>query len=243
MADDFDAYLDTLNGAEVESARKALERSRQEAIVNYTDWARHFELVRRNFTAAEGLFGTIAGKVMNWKINPSYLMSSDAEGYQFECGIYRKDMYTEETDKRLMVSCARLGDERTLRFEYPIMNSDVPHDLVGLENLDQKLLTAKRTEPLIAKLSEADIRFKLFTRGNAQQTYRYAKLGFLYEHNLADTCKAIFKMMNSADPSAWESGLGLIIPVGDYSIRRGNMMSRTDDNNLPQDIDPKWRNG
>jgi hypothetical protein len=243
MADDFDDFLIALNEVEIDAERKEVVRFKQEAIANYTDWASHFELVKRNFTETYNLFGTIADKVANWRKKWGDVMKSDLEGYRFETGIYRYSMTAEMSDKLLEVDCCGLGDERLLRFGYVRNDSEVPEMLVGLENLSERLLTPKNTEPLIAKLSTGMLGFRLYAPCGNLVTNKNVGIGYLYEHSLADACKELFKMMSTTNPATWETGLGLIIPEGEYSIRRTNFMSMLDDNTILPENDPRWRNG
>jgi hypothetical protein len=197
------------------------------------------------------------------------VLTNRYEGYRFKAELSRYDAYLEEKDKSLTVETGFIGSEKDL---LPV-NKDFNHypELSGIGLLNPAFITISKTAPLIKKLEEAKIGFTLERDGIKFE--RSVGLGFLYEHNLDEVCKELFMLMNGPieeDYGVDKSGLyipgrekkfvearmgiisvpegdeprrGIIIPAGDYRIRRTNFQRGVDDNTIAHADDPQWRNG
>jgi hypothetical protein len=244
MTNDFSRYLKELD------SREKLEKETAEnmAIGNYTEWASHFELLKRNFQETDELFNEIGRTVTNWKPGDYSRggwgsLGWDSEyGYFFSTSIERIDPATKVEDKTISLRFSLeenhrrgIGDERSIY----IPNSEVKAELVGLDRLKTAdRFTESNTRLLLSKLDDCILRVDVApSRHNSYSVRR--KVGYLYEHNLADDCRQLFMKMNEEKIS--QDVIETIFPPGDYTRRTGNILLQND-NDIVHAEDPKWRN-
>jgi hypothetical protein len=258
MAEDFDRLLKEIDGEEKIKRKIGEDRVRDEitgeaakASANYNDWLWHFEMLESQFKETHELFVRIQQSVTNWEISRdnyffinSYSDPAIKELY-YSTGISRNDLYNSERKATLTVSLPMMRDFREKKpgaISQARLRSEGSALLTMLK--DSKETTAE-TERWITSLNKLNLEFNLYYRGyESPGASRAAGIGFLYDHNLADTCKEIFKMMNDDGIKCfdWRDQLKTLVPDGDYRLRRGNQISQLDDNIIVPKTDPNWRN-
>jgi hypothetical protein len=264
MAEDFDAYIASLKNREAEAKRADSEKNKTGAILNYNDWAWHFEFLKKQFTEAYDLFGELGTTVPNWQREEIYVPSDwrnvrqvtgpimlddrcqyynlgdKLEGYSFETAISRFNSYSEKMDRKITVSAGPIGSERPFFWDEPINLST----LKGLETVNPENLTLSRARVIIKKLTDSRLKFRLEYKGwDVSKSVEY---GALYEHDLVDICKDLFVFMSQDEirlnETVMKGGLERMIPKSS-SIRRGNQVNMlVDDNLIVHESDSEWRN-
>jgi hypothetical protein len=110
------------------------------------------------------------------------------------------------------------------------------------EVVGSKRLTISKSKKLIESLDDCDIEFKIWYNSYVEEdceedNWRSLGIGYLYEHNLTDICKDIFKEITSDNAGERLETMD-VFPKGDYPRRN------PDDNNIhPAMRDTRWNNG
>jgi hypothetical protein len=256
MTDDFDDLLRQLDSEEQERKRVSIENINEQiraeaamASANYDDWLRHYELLNSQFREAHELFGRIEKSVTNWSrwvVYDTYFKKSSGM-LEFSTGLQFYDRFDSERRTILTVSLPKITDVSIRKPDElgPAELNAPEHRILGV--LQQRRKIKDDLVSWVNELSRVSLEVGLYKGDDeAPLAKRNAGIGYLYSHSLAEACKRVFMMIN--DPhiptSSWGAKLEQIIPGGDYSIRRGNLVSHlADDNTITPDQDPEWRNG
>jgi hypothetical protein len=249
--DSFDDYLKILDEQEKEKRRQEIrgvqDQIRQEAAaasVNYQDWLSHFELIESQFNGVYEFFGRIEDKVTNWERICSDFDIGDRI-YVFSTSIQRSDSFDNRRCMTLEVALPKIADFRD-RKPAEVSQEELEADEYRIfKVLENWTRDAQESIGWISQLSSADLEFRLTYGDTATPTVKKTVgIGYLYGHDLTDTCKKIFRMMNEDDGlyNHWEDQLKMIIPEGDYKLKRGNRTQPGDDNLIIHAEDSQWRN-
>jgi hypothetical protein len=249
--DRFDDFLRGLDEQEKEKTRQEIgvvqDQIRQQAAaasVNYQDWLSHFELIESQFNGVYEFFGKIEDNVTNWERAYSDFEIGDRI-YEFSTSVQRSDRFDNRRCMTLEVALPKIADfkdRKPAEVSQEELEADGYRIFKVLENWTRD---AQESIGWINQLSSAGLEFRLTYGDTATPIVKKAVgIGYLYEHDLTDTCKKIFKMMNEDDRSYnhWEDQLNMIIPDEDYKLKRGNRTQPVDDNIIVHESDPKWRN-
>jgi hypothetical protein len=252
-AGSFEAFLKQVNKRdkrerkiEEDNARDEILAEAAKALANCQDWMSNADLIESNFKEAQALFCRIGKSVTSWsRTMNDYKWEQNGETF-YSAGLRKIDEFNDAKSAKLTVDLRGIKD---VRLEMPgEVDQEKLRALEGYslaESLKYRKVLTRTTERWVQNLGQKSLEFRLFNGANLDPAIsRDVDIGYLYSRNLADTCKDIFIMMNSDDiPYAlWESKLKIIIPEGDYSIRRGNLVAGVDDNIIPHTDDPMWKN-
>jgi len=205
----FDDILNAFSGAE----KKKETAKRQELETNYLEWARHFNLLKEQFSEVWDLFGEIEEKVPCWyrgrggNYGQWGSMGASGWGYNFGAGIHYcgdcKPVIKNDAvggDKYLIVCYGPhsgsilngIGDERKLG-----RDTELDEKLVGLENCNQKSLSSKLegSRDMLKYLDQQMLRTFIYNK-NIGELKGSCGIGFLYDHNLKFECQKLFVMLN-----------------------------------------------
>jgi hypothetical protein len=249
LANDFMAYLKELD----EKEKLGKDAAKQAADRNYTEWADHLSILKRNFGETYELFRSISGNVTNWSTKSfptigSGLMWTDEGGYSFIAGLYRTDPSTRRANPQIGVSFgtsdAGMGDERAITTN-PRLNG-APLELETVKSSSR--FNEYNTKTLLEKIDRCKVQFKVSgiyrnTLGIVEDNVELCaerEVGILYYHRLADICKGIF--IDCVENGIKNNDLEKLIPTGEFGRRRGNITG-AEDNTIIHAEDPQWRNG